>query len=144
MEERTTFEETIVENGARLPSLTLCQDSFNKEYNNNPIESFEDVAEEIENIKTKYKIMHYEYKPSGEAEYLNETMNEILMNDWYFAPRISFNQTLICLISSHFGAQKVSLDSSIGVSYYYNVNIFLKYMYCILVSLYILSVRNLN
>ena len=57
MEEHTTFEETIVENEARIPSFTLCPDRPDQNsISNKSIERFEDVLEEIENAKTKYKI----------------------------------------------------------------------------------------
>ena len=114
MEEHTTFEETIVENGARFPSFTLCPDS--NEYNNKSIESFEDVIKEIKNSKRRYNIKYSEYKPN-ETKIVNETFNQTLNNDWYFAPRIRANETLICLIISPFGYQKTPPDRVFRVSY---------------------------
>ena len=114
MDEHTTFEETIVKNGARLPSLTLCPNS--NEYRNKSIESFEDVEEEIKNSKKRYKIKYSEFKPN-EKNIVNETFNQTLNNNWYFVPTISINnETLICLITSPFGDQKIPSEWSITVS----------------------------
>ena len=114
MEEHTTFEETIVENGARLPSFTLCPNS--NEYSNKSIESFEDVVEEIENSKKRYKIKYDEWNPT-ERNIVNETFNQTLNKNWYFAPTISDkNETLICLITSPFGDKKIPSDWNIRVS----------------------------
>ena len=115
MEEHTTFEETIVENGARFPSFTLCPDS--NEYSNKTIESFEDVIKEIENSKRRYKIKYYESSSNEGSQIVNETFNLTLNNDWYFAPTIRANETLICLIISPFGDKKRPPDWSARVSY---------------------------
>ena len=131
--EHTTFEDEIVKNEARLPSLTLCPD--NNEYSNKSIESFEDVEEEIKSSKKGFKIKYHEYKPNGETNIFNETFNQTLNNDWYFAPRIKANETLICLIMSPFGDQQIPRNWSVGVSYCCNGNIFHKYINYILVSL---------
>ena len=133
MEERTTFEETIVENGARLPSITLCPDS--NEYSDKSIESFEDIEEDITNSKKQFKITYYHYKPNGEIKSLNDIFNQTLNNDWYFAPTIRVNKTLTCLIMSPFKDQKVLTGGGFGVSYCYNSNIFLELINYILVSL---------
>ena len=114
MEEHTTFEETIVENGARFPSFTLCPDS--NEYGNKSIESFEDVIKEIEDSKRRFKIQYSESKPN-ETKVVNETFNQTLNNDWYFAPRIRANETLMCLVISPFGDQKTPPDRFFRVSY---------------------------
>ena len=115
MEERTTFEETIVENGARFPSFTLCPDS--NEYSNKTIESFEDVINEIKSTKRRYKIKYHESNPNEGTKIVNETFNHTLNNNWYFAPTISANETLICLIISPFGDQRIPPDWSVRVSY---------------------------
>ena len=101
MEESTTFVERFVENEARFPSFTLCpnDDSFYKK----SIESFEDVAEEIENVKTNFIRKYYEFLPYEEAKIVNETYNQTLNNNWYFVPKTEDffpYRTVICLITS--------------------------------------------
>ena len=94
MEDSTTFVERFVENEARFPSFTLCPND--NSYDKKTIESFEDVAEAIENVKTNFKRSFYEYQP-----YEGITKNQTLNNDWYFAPKTEDfypYKTVICLI----------------------------------------------
>lgn len=118
MEESTTFDEAFVDNEARFPSFTLCpQDNS---YGNKSIESFEEVTEEIENAKTKFKIGYYDFKSYENDTYEEETYNQTLNNDWYFAPRISEYspyETVICLIMAPYREQKHNPERSITVSY---------------------------
>ena len=119
MEESTTFEEAFGENEARLPSFTLCPDE--NAYRNKSIESFEDVAEEIENVKMNFKMQYYEYRAFEDPKIVDETYNQTLNNDWYFAPKtndFSPFQTVICLIMAPFRDHKPNSDWNIGVSYF--------------------------
>ena len=121
MEEHTTFEETIVENEARIPSFTLCPDRPDQK----SIESFEDVVEEIENAKTKYKISYRENKPYEETKIVHETFNQTFNDDWYFAPRVAEYypfETLICLIMTPLRSHKLQPDWTVAVSYYNGKN----------------------
>ena len=59
MEESTTFDEAFVDNEARFPSFTLCP---HDSYSNKSIESFEDVAGEINNAKINFKINYLKVK----------------------------------------------------------------------------------
>ena len=52
MDEPTTFEETISENNAELPSITICPDYPNP--TNITIESFEDTLKAIEFEKKNF------------------------------------------------------------------------------------------
>ena len=94
MEENTTFEEEFGNEKPTFPSFTLCpNDNSNSKKS---IESFEDVAEAIENVKTNIERSSYEYQP-----YEGITYNQTLNNDWYFAPKtedFSPYETVICLI----------------------------------------------
>ena len=117
MEESTTFDDAFVDNIAKFPSFTLCP--FDNSNRNKSIESFEDVAEEIKNVKMNFKIRYYEYKPYEEMRIVNETYNQTLNNDWYFAPKtISYPpyETVICLIMSPYRNNKHNPDKSISVS----------------------------
>ena len=117
MEESTTFDEAFVGNEAKFPSFTLCP--FDNSNRNKSIESFEDVAEEIKNVKRNFKIRYYEYKPYEEMKIVNETYNQTLKNNWYFAPRISNRspyETVICLIMAPFRDHKLDPERINGVS----------------------------
>ena len=117
MEESTTFEEAFVSNEAIFPSFTLCPRSSS--HSDKLIESFEDVAEEIENVKTNYKITYYEQLPYEEPKIVDEAYNQTLNNDWYFAPRISDHppfDTVICLIMTPFRDHKLNPERNNGVS----------------------------
>ena len=119
MEESTTFEEAFGGNEASFPSFTLCPNE--KAYRNKSIESFEDVAEEIENVKMNFKMQYYEYRAYEDPKIVDETYNQTLNNDWYFAPKTSAFypfQTVICLIMSPFRDHKPNSDWNIGVSYF--------------------------
>ena len=119
MEESTTFDEAFAANEATFPSFTLCpHDNSNL---NKSIESFEDVAEEIENVKMNFKIQYYEYRAYEDPKIIDETYNQTLNNDWYFVPKTSaFHpfQTVICLILAPFKDHKPNSDWNIGVSYF--------------------------
>ena len=118
IDEHTTFEEAIVDNDARLPSLTLCPNNDSVE--NKSIESFEDVAEEIENVKMNFNITYVEMQPYEEPKYGHEAYNQTLNNDWYFVPNTIANppyETVICLIMSPFRNHKHNPDKLINVSY---------------------------
>ena len=144
MEESTTFDETFVGNEAKFPSFTLCP--FDNSNRNKSIESFEDVAEEIKNVKMNFKIRYYEYKPYEEMRIVNETYNQTLNNNWYFAPRIvdiSPYETVICLIMAPFRDHKFNPDWNNGVSCL-NCEIVLNYVNHILVSNIMILVRYLN
>ena len=113
MEESTTFEEAFGENEARLPSFTLCPDK--NAYKNKSIESFEDVAEEIENVKMNIKINYFE-----DEKFEEETFNQTLNNDWYFAPTTTADppyDTTICLIMAPYREHYYNPDRSYTVSY---------------------------
>ena len=100
MEESTTFGERFVENKARFPSFTLCPND--NPYDKKTIESFEDVAEEIKNVKTNYIRKYYEYLPYDEA-YLIETYDQTVDSNWYFVPKTSDFppfKTVICLMTA--------------------------------------------
>ena len=100
MEESTTFGERFVENKARFPSFTLCPND--NPYDKKTIESFEDVAEEIRNVKTNYIRKYYEYLPYDEA-YLIETYDQTVDSNWYFVPKTSDfppYKTVICLLTA--------------------------------------------
>jgi hypothetical protein len=56
-----TFDERFVDNEARFPSFTLCP--HDNLYDKKSIESFEEVAEQIENVKTNFVRKCYEYLP---------------------------------------------------------------------------------
>ena len=117
MEESTTFEEGFG-NNARFPSFTLCP--HDNSYSKKLIETFEDVAEEIKNVKTKYKIKYYELKQFEEPRILEEPFNQTLNNDWYFAPKTSGEppyKTVICLIMAPYREKKHNPERSIIVSY---------------------------
>ena len=99
MEGSTTFVERFVENETRFPSFTLCpnDDSYDKI----TIESFEDVAEQIKNVKTNYIRKYYEYLPY--EAYQIETYDQTVDNNWYFVPKTSsFSpyKTVICLMTA--------------------------------------------
>ena len=120
MDEPSTFEETIVENDARLPSLTLCP---NDNYVvNKSIESFEDVAQEIESAKIKYKITHVDYKQFEEFRISDETYNDTSNNTWYFVPKISDYapfEPVICLIWTPSKDRKIKPGWGFQVSIFY-------------------------
>ena len=52
MAEPTAFEERIFDDKTTFPSFTLCPNSLEEFHT---IESFEDVATEIQHAKSKYK-----------------------------------------------------------------------------------------
>ena len=117
MEDSTTFVERFVENEARFPSFTLCPND--NSYDKKTIESFEDVAEEIENVKTNFIRKYYEFLPYEEAKIVNETYNQTLNNNWYFVPKtrdFSPYETVICLIITL--SNKHNPDKINAVSYY--------------------------
>ena len=119
MEESTTFDEEFIDNEAIFPSFTLCPiDNF---YSNKSIESFEDVSEEIEIVKTRFKIKYSEYKSFQEEKIVEETYNHTLNSDWYFVPRISEYSpydTVICLVVSPYRKHKHNWDWKDIVSFY--------------------------
>ena len=118
MEESTTFDEAFFGNEARFPSFTLCP--ADNTYSNKSIESFEDVTEEIENVKMNFKISYAEFKQYEELKRNNETYNKTLNNDWYFAPTTSVYppyKTVICLIMAPYRAHKNNPDWSYTVSH---------------------------
>ena len=99
MDEHTTFEETILQNDTRVPSLTLCP--YGNPDKNKSMESFEDVAQEIESAKNKYKIKFSEYKQFETIRNSDEIYNDTSSNHWYFAPKTSDfapYETVVCLI----------------------------------------------
>ena len=117
MEESTTFDEAFVGNEAKFPSYTLCP--VDNVHSNNSIESFEDVTEEIENVKRNFKINYAEFKQYEETKRINETYNQSLNNDWYFAPKTSPfppHETVVCLIMAPYRAHKNNPD------WYYTVS----------------------
>ena len=98
IDENSTFVETTDGIEAKLPSFTLCP---GKSSTTKLIESFEDVKKEIEDVKIKYTITYYEYKPYEEERIAYETYNTTSNNDWYFAPKIVDYppfETVVCLI----------------------------------------------
>ena len=118
MEESTTFEEAFGGNEARLPSFTLCPDK--NAYKNKSIESFEDVAQEIESAKIKYEITHVHYKQFEEFRISHETYNDTSNNTWYFVPKISDYapfKTVICLIWTPSKEYKIEPGWGLQVSF---------------------------
>ena len=86
MKESTTFDEEFIDNETIFPSFTLCP--IDNSYSNKSIENFEDVSKEIEIVKTRFKIRYSEYKSFQEAKFVEETYNQTLNSDWYFAPEL--------------------------------------------------------
>ena len=124
MKESTTFDEAFVGNDATFPSFTLCPST--NFYRNKSIQSFEDVSEEIKNLKKNFKIDYIEFKPYEDAQFVEETYNETLNNNWFFAPKISeFHpyETVICLIMAPYRQQKYNPDRTYSVSHW-NCGIF--------------------
>ena len=118
VEESTTFDEAFIENEVRFPSFTLCP--IGSSYSNKSIESFEDVAKEIENTKKNIKIKYYEYEPYEDFKIEEETYNQTLKKDWYFAPTTSEYppyETIICLIMAPYRDREYHPDRSYMVSY---------------------------
>ena len=117
MEESTTFEEALVSDEAIFPSFTLCPSSSS--HSDKLIESFEDVAEEIKKAKINFKIKYFEFKPFEDLMIVEETYNQTLINDWYFAPKISeFHpyETVICLIMAPYREHEFEPDRGYDVS----------------------------
>ena len=117
MEESTTFEEAFVSNEAIFPSFTLCPRSSS--HSDKLIESFEDVAEEIEKVKINFKIKYFEFKPYEDLKFVEESFNQTLKNDWYFAPKTSeFHpyETVICLIMAPYREHKYEPNTGYSVS----------------------------
>jgi hypothetical protein len=117
MEESTMFDEAFIDDDAKFPSFTLCPHEMASKKS---IESFEDVAEEIENVKMNFNITYVEMQPYEEPKYGHEAYNQTLNNDWYFVPNTIANppyETVICLIMSPFRNHKHNLDKLINVSY---------------------------
>ena len=134
MEESTTFDERFIDNEARFPSFTLCPNDNDDDKIS--IESFEDVAEQIENVKSNFERKYYEYLPYEEAKIVDETYNQTLNNNWYFAPKTSDSppyETVICLIMSPYMGHKYNPDRKISVAYS-NCEPVLNYINYILVS----------
>ena len=145
MEESTTFDEAFAANEATFPSFTLCpHDNSNL---NKSIESFEDVAEEIENVKKNFKIIYYKNKPYEEMRIVHEKYNQTLNSNWYFAPRISDRspyETVICLIMAPFRDQKLNPEWNNGVSHLNCEIVVLNYVNLILVLIIMISVHYFN
>ena len=117
MEESTTFDEAFVDNEAKFPSFTLCP--FDNSNRNKSIESFEDVAEEIENVKMNIKIKYYEHQSFEGTKIEEETYSQTLKSDWYFAPATTAYppyDTIICLIMAPYWEHKYNPDKSYVVS----------------------------
>ena len=118
IEESTTFDEAFVGNEAIFPSFTLCP--AYAIYRNKSIESFEDVEEEIMNVKMNFKMTYYEFKSYEDPKIVEETFNETLNSNWYFAPRISEYspyEIVICLIMTPYGDRKPNPNLKNAVSY---------------------------
>ena len=75
MNEHTTFDETIVENEARLPSFTLCPTEPEDPISNGSIENFEDIQKAIEKTIVNYNIKYTEHKPYEEFKTVEEKYN---------------------------------------------------------------------
>ena len=115
-EETTAFDEKVVQGGAILPSFTLCPNEPNDP--DQLIESFEDVTKVIKNVRSKYTIAYYEYKPYEEARIVYEKFDNTSYGVWYFAPRINSNhpfQTVICLIFTPSRSYKLKQDWNFSV-----------------------------
>ena len=77
------------------------------------------VVEEIEKVKINFKIKYFEFKPYEDLKMVEETYNQTLNNDWYFAPKTSeFHpyETVICLIMAPFRKHKYEPDRGYSVS----------------------------
>ena len=87
MEERTAFDEAFIGNEARFPSFTLCPMDYY--YGSKSIKSFEDVhSRRNRKCQNEFKVKYHEFKPYEEAKIVDKTYNQILNNNWYFAPKI--------------------------------------------------------
>ena len=119
MDEHTTFEETIVENEAKIPSFTLCPTQPAGPIRNNSIQTFEDVEKAIENDSKRYIIYFVEYKPYEEKKTVKIKYNDTSSGFWYFAPKVSMEhpfETVICLIWTPSRDHKIKPDWSFAVS----------------------------
>ena len=100
MNEQTAFEETTVENNKKLPGFTVCPVS--NPADNKSMESFEDVATAIKNVKSKFTIQYSDYDQNFERPIpLVENYNNTLDSVWKFVPKISVSnpsENVICLI----------------------------------------------
>ena len=100
MNEQTAFEETTVENNKKLPGFTVCPVS--NPADNKSMESFEDVATAIKNVKSKFTIQYSDYDRNLERPIpLVENDNNTLDSVWKFVPKISVrnpSENVICLI----------------------------------------------
>ena len=100
MNEQTAFEETTVENNKKLPGFTVCPVS--NPADNKSMESFEDVATAIKNVKSKFTIQYSDYDRNLERPIpLVENDNNTLDSVWKFVPKISIrnpSEDAICLI----------------------------------------------
>ena len=98
--EQTAFEETTVENNKKLPGFTVCPVS--NPADNKSMESFEDVATAIKNVKSKFTIQYSDYDRNLERPIpLVENDNNTLDSVWKFVPKISIrnpSEDAICLI----------------------------------------------
>ena len=100
MNEQTAFEETTVENNKKLPGFTVCP--MPNRSDNKSMESFEDVATAIKNVKSKFTIQYSDYDRNLERPIpLVENDNNTLDSVWKFVPKISIrnpSEDAICLI----------------------------------------------
>ena len=119
MDEHTTFEETIVENEARIPSFTLCPSQPDDPTSNKSIRNFEDVEKAIENVRDRYTIITTEFKPYEDNNYVENKYNDTSSGIWYFAPKVSSIppfEIVICLIWTPSREHRIKPDWSIAVS----------------------------
>ena len=119
MDEHTTFEETIVENEARMPSFTLCPSQPDDPTSNKSIRNFEDVEKAIENVRDRYTIITTEFKPYEDNNYVENKYNDTSSGIWYFAPKVSSIppfEIVICLIWTPSREHKIKPDWSYKVS----------------------------
>ena len=100
MNEQTAFEETTVKNNKQIPGFTVCPVS--NPHDNKSMESFEDVATAIKNVKSKFTIQYSDYDRNLERPIpLVENDNNTLDSVWKFVPKISIrnpSEDAICLI----------------------------------------------
>ena len=110
----TAFEEKVIYNQARLPSFTLCPREVDDTNRIKLIESFGDIDKVIKNVRHKYTIEIFEYKPYEQPK-RDETFH-----NWYFAPHFSIHppfKSVICLIWAPSKQYKIKPDWSVTVSY---------------------------
>ena len=125
MDEHTTFEETVVENEARMPSFTLCPSHPDDPTSNKSIRNFEDIEKAIEHKRQFYSMAYAEYKPYEQTKRNKHLYDDTSYGIWYFAPKINLDppfEIIICLIWTPSKERKIKPDWSVVVSFHTSIN----------------------